>query len=45
VLLGALLRRVRAIESLRDARLAAYPIGLIAAFWTIERVATALSVN
>jgi len=43
LLLGVIVRRLSALEPLRDARLAAYPIGLIAAFWTIERVVAALS--
>jgi hydrogenase/urease accessory protein HupE len=42
LLLGFIVRRLRAFETLRDARLAAYPIGLMAAFWTIERVVAAL---
>ena len=45
LLLGFILRRLRAFETLRDARLAAYPIGLLAAFWTIERVVAALGFN
>jgi hydrogenase/urease accessory protein HupE len=39
--IGALLRRVRAPQALRDARLAAYAIGVLAAFWTFERIVVA----
>jgi hydrogenase/urease accessory protein HupE len=38
----ALLRRVPATAPLRDGRLVAYPIGLLAAFWTCQRVVLAL---
>lgn len=38
---GALLARAPA--ALRDPRLAAYPIGFLAAFWTIDRTLTALA--
>jgi hydrogenase/urease accessory protein HupE len=38
---GALL--ARAPPALRDPRLAAYPIGFVAAFWTIERTLSALA--
>jgi hydrogenase/urease accessory protein HupE len=45
LLVGVLLRRLTALAPLLDVRLAAYPIGLIAAFWTIERVVTALAIQ
>jgi hydrogenase/urease accessory protein HupE len=45
LLLGVVIRRVAAFELLRDVRLAAYPIGLVAAFWTIERVVAALGLQ